>query len=82
MEILKFYASHFAGTNNLFFLQYHGLTHAGFLFSAHGTSMIYFFACGHVQEFFSDTNMCAGYFFSLSPNPPSPPHSKVKWFAP
>ena len=22
--------------------------------------MIYFFASGHVQEFFSDTNMCAG----------------------
>ena len=60
------------------FLHYHGLTHAGFLFSAHGTCMIYFFASGHVQEIFSDTNMCAGYLFSKLPNPPS----KVKWSTP
>ena len=58
------------------FLHYHGLTHAGFLFSAHGTRMIYFFASGHEKEFFSDTNMCAGYFFSKSPTPPPPPPSQ------
>ena len=32
--------------------------------------MIYFFASGHVQEIFSDTNMCAEYFFPKSPKPP------------
>ena len=38
-------------------LHYHGLTHAGFLFSARGKRMIYVFASGHVQEIFSDENM-------------------------
>ena len=58
-------------TNTCIILQYHGLTHAGFLFSTHLTCVLYFFASGSVQEIFFDTNMSNGFFFKITPPPPS-----------